>query len=178
LYRKTIEHSEKNVSIQVKNTHDPEKWKKKFIMVFNREKVIDFTGGLNLPQFDVKHLNVKLRALNKQGERILKQSAKFWIVFLKLLPEKVVEAHKEELRNDLINAFKDSSLADYQLIFSELGDVLDIQANASSSSSDKENRLPSDEHNYEQHVDRTVDFPHQMNNEEEDEVQQPIDDVI
>ncbi len=97
----------------MKNTHDPEKWKKKFIMVFNRERVIDFTGGSNISPFDVKHLNVKLKALNKQGERILKQSAKFWIVFLKLLPEKVVEAHKEELRHDLINNFKDTSITDY-----------------------------------------------------------------
>ena len=49
LYKKTLELCEKNIAPQLKNTHDPEKWKKKFILVFNREKVIDFTGNTSLP---------------------------------------------------------------------------------------------------------------------------------
>ena len=69
----------------MKNTHDPEKWKKKFVLVFNREKVIDFTGqGCQAP-FEQKHITLKPKAINKQGEKILKGNAKFWIVYLKLV---------------------------------------------------------------------------------------------
>ena len=71
--------------MQIKNTHDSDKWRKKFVLVFNREKVIDFCGnGLTKP-FEEKTMTLKLKALNKQGEKIMKTNAKFWIVYLKLV---------------------------------------------------------------------------------------------
>jgi ribosomal protein L16/L10AE len=92
----------------VKSAHDPEKWKKKFILVFNREKIIDFSGGNNIFPFEVKHLTVKPKAINKIGEKMLKHNAKFWIIYVRMIPERIVDAHKEELRNELIQLFKDS----------------------------------------------------------------------
>jgi hypothetical protein len=45
LYKKTMELNEKNIPQSIKNTHDPDKWRKKFLMVFNRERIIDFSGN-------------------------------------------------------------------------------------------------------------------------------------
>lgn len=44
-YKKNIEMQDKNVPAHVRNAHDADKWKKKFFIVFNREKVVDFTGN-------------------------------------------------------------------------------------------------------------------------------------
>lgn len=94
-------------------------------MVFNREKVIDFTGDKNPFPFDQKHIGINIKALNKQGEKILKQSAKFWIVYILLLPEKVIQFNQEQLHEDLNKLFKGQ---DYQLICSELGQILNFKS--------------------------------------------------
>jgi len=89
LFKKTVEMNEKNVPIQVKNTHDPEKWKKKFVMVFNREKVIDFTGNNFFP-FELKQITGKPKACSKEGKKILTSNARFWVIFVRILPEKLI----------------------------------------------------------------------------------------
>jgi len=42
-----------------------------------------------LAQFDLKHLNVDIKGINKQGEKILKSNAKFWVVYLRLISDKL-----------------------------------------------------------------------------------------
>jgi hypothetical protein len=55
----------------MKITHDFEKWKKKFYMVFSREKALDLTINPALP-LDLKNLTMRPQGLNKQGEKLLK----------------------------------------------------------------------------------------------------------
>ena len=56
---------EKNVPEHVRKAHDFDKWKKKFITVFNREKVINFTHLENNLTVDLKLAKVDPIAVNK-----------------------------------------------------------------------------------------------------------------
>jgi hypothetical protein len=60
-----MEMNEKNIPQSIKNTQDPDKWKKKFIQVFNREKVIDFSNNGQIIPVDPKLYLLKPKALNK-----------------------------------------------------------------------------------------------------------------
>ena len=95
LYRKSIEMQ--NASLQARNTHDFDKWKKKFVLVFNREKLLDLAANPAIP-FDFKNLTLKPIPLNKQGEKILKSNAKFWIIFCKLAEEKINNNNRTDLK--------------------------------------------------------------------------------
>lgn len=45
MYKKNAEINEKNVPVHIRKAHDFEKWRKKFFVVFGREKIIDFVGN-------------------------------------------------------------------------------------------------------------------------------------
>lgn len=70
LYKKQQELSEKNLPSVVRLANDPDKWKKKFLIVFNREKVIDFTGTSATPS-DYKQLSLNPVAMTKEGKKVL-----------------------------------------------------------------------------------------------------------
>ena len=70
-------------------------------MVFNREKLIDFSGGNNTFPFDMKHLSAKPKAVNKQGEKVLKGNAKFWIIYLRIISDKLSLENKKDLVKEI-----------------------------------------------------------------------------
>ena len=67
--------------------HDPLKWKKKFKMLFQREKIIDF-GLAHKTQIDLRKLEFNpsqqvVKPLKQLGQEIL-ANPKFWILYLTL----------------------------------------------------------------------------------------------
>ena len=65
--------------------HDPEKWKKKFKLLFDREKIIGFDGSN--PSVDLKRVKYmgceKLQPLKPLGKAVI-GLAKFWVLYLTL----------------------------------------------------------------------------------------------
>jgi hypothetical protein len=53
------------------------------------------------------------------------KTAKFWIVYLRLMQDKINLQNKDEIKKDIVDLFKSSP--DFQLIISELGDLLGIE---------------------------------------------------
>ena len=87
--------------------HDPEKWKKKFKMLFEREKIIAF-GKTSSPMIDLKKLNFNAQAANIEtdpspralrllGKEVL-QLAKFWVLFLTLAKVEKLTKGIEDLK--------------------------------------------------------------------------------
>ena len=88
-----IEQSKGAIPFQKLQHHDPEKWKKKFKMLFEREKIIAF-GKTSSYMIDLKKLSFNVeqvqtetdpspRALRPLGKDVLALS-KFWVLFLSL----------------------------------------------------------------------------------------------
>ena len=65
-----------------------DEWRRKFYNVFNREKVIDFCGNPNT-LLEPKTITFNLNPLNKEGKKILQSNPKFWVVYIKLMQEKI-----------------------------------------------------------------------------------------
>jgi hypothetical protein len=86
------------VPIHVKKGHDFDKWKKKFFIVFNREKIIDFVGNPSV-SLDQKNISFALNPITKEGKKILTSSAKFWVIFIRLMQDKITEPIKQSLRD-------------------------------------------------------------------------------
>ena len=86
--------------------NDPNKWCKKFVLLFNREKVIDMCQNPAQP-LDLKNLGLKPVALNKQGEKLLSQYPKFWILFVRLIADKLLsDDTKKSVRDHVMSSLK------------------------------------------------------------------------
>ena len=73
---------------------------------------------------DMKNLSMKLPIpLNKHGENLLKNSPKFWIVFLKLIGDNLTEEDKKIYRGHLQEAFRDKP-QEFQMLVNELCGLL------------------------------------------------------
>ena len=107
--------------------NDPHKWSKKFVLLFNREKVIDMCSNPAQP-FDIKNMGLKPTPLNKQGEKLLTQYPKFWILFVKLVSDrlKTTEA-KRSLRDQVLSTLKvPEGHVDLELLTQEMQLILDL----------------------------------------------------
>lgn len=82
-------------------------------------------------------MTLKIKAVSKQGEKILKSNAKFWIIFLRMMQGKINESNVSEITNELSTLFKDNS-GDVTLLKQELGGLIDLEE----LNEDKENLLP------------------------------------
>ena len=69
--------------------HNPEKWKMKFKMLFEREKIISFSGEVSIDLKKIKSTFFcneefdQVQAIKPLGDEILR-SAKFWVLLLAL----------------------------------------------------------------------------------------------
>lgn len=103
-------------------------------MVFNREKVLDLT--VNRKQhLEIKNLSLTPKATSNIGEKLLKSQPKFWIIYAKLIEDKLrsCEINRQNFKN-LILSYLDEAQYD-NLLVSELEGLIDFDI-------DKEN-IPS-----------------------------------
>ena len=63
-------------------------------------------------------------AITKEGKKILNQNSKFWIVYLKLVSHKITDVNVSEVRENILEKFKNSS--DLSQIVSELKTLLNF----------------------------------------------------
>ena len=94
LYKKN--HELANAPLQVRLTHDFEKWHKKFFMVFTREKALDMSLNPALPLDKRNIATRKPLALNKAGERILRHNHKFWVVYLRIVGGRLSDRERQD----------------------------------------------------------------------------------
>lgn len=88
---------------------DPEKWKKKFKSLFDREKVIDFdqVQGSNLFAKKGAITNFEPKALKPLGSYILTESSSFWVLFCNYTRAKIdgdIDI-KERVRRQIVDTF-------------------------------------------------------------------------
>ena len=77
--------NDKKASRMKKSQVDPEKWRKKFWFMMDREKIFCFDQQEGSQQFSKKGIITSLepKLVKKAlGEEILKESAHFWILFI------------------------------------------------------------------------------------------------
>jgi hypothetical protein len=111
-----------------------DKWKKKFYLVFTRERgVLDLSLYPNLP-VDLKNITLNPYTSTRVGERILKTNHKFWIIYLHLIADKLNDFAKATLRTRLFGdpqtgtqgLFPSTSL-NYEELFKEIGSLIDAE---------------------------------------------------
>jgi len=118
-------------------TQDVKKWEKKFIQVFTANR-----GILDLSQDASEKLEVKNMLLNPQpnlssrvSHRILSTNHKFWIVYLRLIADRLNDFAKATLRARLFGdaetgapgLFPPSNSPVYEELFNEIGALIDAQ---------------------------------------------------
>ena len=85
LKAREIEQFRSQIPYQKLQHHDPEKWKKKFKLLFDREKIIAFDG--TSPSVDLKRIKFanieQIKPLKSLGKTII-GLAKFWVLYLTL----------------------------------------------------------------------------------------------
>ena len=65
-------------------------------------------------------------AVTKQGEKLLSTNPKFWVLFIKLVQEKITDENRKEMREMVMNHLK-TCQQDMEYVYSELGSLLEIQ---------------------------------------------------
>jgi hypothetical protein len=68
----------------------------------------------------------------------LKTNSKFWVIYIKLVAEKLNEERKIFFKDTIIKNFKDNK-TEYQIIYNEIGDILSLDL---PDPENKENELP------------------------------------
>eukprot|EP00347_Sterkiella_histriomuscorum_P012517 403368271 len=108
-------------------TFDPLKWQKKFILLFLREKVLDLCLNPSHP-LDVKNLSLKPKPINKNGEKLLKTSVKFWVIYSKIVADKLQtnEENKKQFKETMLQYLSEGQ-QDISLLTSELQNLIDFQ---------------------------------------------------
>lgn len=112
-------------------SHDIDRWKKKFFLVFTRER-----GTLDLslnPQtvIDVKNMTLNPQTSTRVGDRILKTNYKFWVIYLHVIAERLNDFAKATLRTRLFGnhgvqgLFNQSNCPNYQELITEVGSLID-----------------------------------------------------
>ena len=93
-----IEQFRSQIPYQKLQHHDPEKWKKKFKLLLDREKIIAF-DGVN-PSIDIKRMKFKgfdqITPLKPLGKTII-GLAKFWVLYLTLCGVKQLENGMDDI---------------------------------------------------------------------------------
>jgi len=84
--------NDKNIPQQKKNLVDQDKWKKKFKLFFDREKLINFDLVGSSQLFLKKGIvtNMEPVALKKTGQDIIDENIKFWILFTNYCKQKIM----------------------------------------------------------------------------------------
>ena len=114
-------------------SYDVEKWKKKFFLVFTRER-----GTLDLSQnpsavLDIKNITLNPKATTRVGERILKANVKFWIIYVQVVAGRLNDFAKSILRARLLGnddgapGLFSSSKQDFDLIVKEVGAIIEAE---------------------------------------------------
>jgi len=96
-YQRYIEYTSNKNSITYAKLQffDPEKWRKKFKLLFDREKIIDFKPPLTM-QMTFDQNQQQLNAKSLLGQEIL-QSGKFWLLFLSFCKVKLLKQRIESI---------------------------------------------------------------------------------
>jgi hypothetical protein len=85
----------------VKASHDCEKWKKKFQMVFTRDRgTLDLSLNPQLP-VEMKNMTLNPQSTSRVGNRILLANYKFWIIYINVIAERLNDFAKATLRTRL-----------------------------------------------------------------------------
>lgn len=100
---------DKNISYQKKQLIDPEKWRKKFKSLFEREKVLDFDATQGSQIFAKKGIitNLEPKAIKHLGYYILHESSSFWVLFCNYNKTKIdgdIDM-KEKVRRQIVDNF-------------------------------------------------------------------------
>ncbi|CDW87292.1 UNKNOWN [Stylonychia lemnae] len=141
--------------------NDANRWQKKFIMLFIREKVLDLQMNPNHP-LDVKNLSLKPTPINKTGEKLLKSSPKFWVIFTKLIAEKINEGNREEFKEMILSYLRDSN-EDLSILQCDLGSIVDF--------SDEKENLPTFNNDFPTStIDHSLESHDKMNDDNDDEL--------
>lgn len=106
---------------------DVDKWKKKFFIVFTRERgILDLSINPSL-QLDIKNMTLNPMASTRVGERILKSNVKFWVLFIRIVAEKLNDFAKAILRERLLAGTFPKGSPDYDLLIKEVGSIIDTE---------------------------------------------------
>jgi hypothetical protein len=101
--------NDKNIPFQKKQLIDPDKWRKKFRFLFDREKCLNFdiTEGSHI--FAKKGIvtNLEPKVVKTLGKFVLEECANFWILFTFYNRNKIdgdIE-QKEKVRRQVVDNF-------------------------------------------------------------------------
>lgn len=110
---------------------DVDKWKKKFYLVFTRERgILDLSLNPALP-VDLKNLTLDPTSQTKVGLRILKSNVKFWVIYLQLVQERLNDFAKSHLRARLLGnpggeaGLFSNNKEDFDTLVRECGSIID-----------------------------------------------------
>jgi hypothetical protein len=114
-------------------SHDVDRWKKKFYLVFTRER-----GTLDLSlnpqkQVDLSNMTLNPESPTRVGDRILKSNYKFWVIYLYLISERLNDFAKATLRTRLFGnpetgahgLFTEATCPQYHELIKHVGPLID-----------------------------------------------------
>ena len=102
--------SDKSIPFQKKQLIDPDKWKKKFRFLFDREKCINFDATEGSHIFSKKGIvsTLEPKALKPLGVHVLEESSTFWVLFVNYIRSKIDCGeidNKERVRRQIVDIF-------------------------------------------------------------------------
>ena len=121
-------------------SNDLAKWKKKFFLVFMRERgIFDLTVNPSLA-LDLKNLTLNPQATSRIADRIMKSNYKFWVIYVTLIAERLNDFTKATLRAKLFDngtgGLFSNNRADYETLKKEIGSFIDAEKLDSAAAAD------------------------------------------
>jgi len=120
--------SDKTIPYQKKQLIDPDKWRKKFRFLFDREKVINFDEMEGSQIFLRKGIitNLEPKAIKPLGNYVLSECANFWVLFVNFTKAKIDSDIdiKEKVRRQIVERFFETGLSKDQALLKKWLDNL------------------------------------------------------